>query len=50
MFSATFPPHVEGLARQSLYKPVEVVIGDSGSAATNVGRREEGEMGVLRYG
>ncbi|KAF4662922.1 atp-dependent rna helicase [Perkinsus chesapeaki] len=36
MFSATFPPHVEGLARQSLYKPVEIVIGDSGSAAVNV--------------
>ncbi|KAF4656622.1 atp-dependent rna helicase, partial [Perkinsus olseni] len=36
MFSATFPPHVEGLARQSLHKPVEVVIGDPGSAAANV--------------
>ncbi|KAF4714490.1 atp-dependent rna helicase, partial [Perkinsus olseni] len=32
----TFPPHVEGLARQSLHKPVEVVIGDPGSAAANV--------------
>ena len=29
MFSATFPAHVEGLARKSLTKPVEIVIGTS---------------------
>lgn len=30
MFSATFPPHVEGMARKHLQKPLEIVVGDGG--------------------
>lgn len=31
MFSATFPPHVEGLAKKHLQKPLEIVVGDGGA-------------------
>ena len=30
MFSATFPPHVEGIAKKHLQKPLEIVVGDGG--------------------
>ena len=36
MFSATFPPHIEGLARKSLQKPVEIVVGGNEGVSSNI--------------
>ena len=36
LFSATFPPHVEALARKVLVKPLEISVGAVGGAAGNI--------------
>lgn len=36
MFSATFPRNVENLAKNILYKPIEVIVGTRGQAAKNI--------------
>ena len=36
LFSATFPPHVEALARKVLIKPLEITVGAVGGAAGNI--------------
>ncbi|XP_026189640.1 uncharacterized protein LOC34617984 [Cyclospora cayetanensis] len=36
LFSATFPSHIESLARRILYKPIEVVVGEKGRTAAKV--------------
>jgi ATP-dependent RNA helicase DDX46/PRP5 len=36
MFSATFPPHVEGLARRVLTRPLEIVVGGKAKAAAEI--------------
>lgn len=36
MFSATFPPHIEGLAKKILVKPVEIVVGERGQTAQRI--------------
>ncbi|PFH33814.1 DEAD/DEAH box helicase domain-containing protein [Besnoitia besnoiti] len=36
LFSATFPPHIEALARRILQKPVEIIVGEKGRTAANV--------------
>jgi ATP-dependent RNA helicase DDX46/PRP5 len=36
MFSATFPPHVESLARKHLQKPLEIVIGGGAEVGPNI--------------
>ena len=36
MFSATFPPHVQGLAKQHLKKPLQITVGAVGGSASNV--------------
>ena len=36
MFSATFPTHVEGLARRALSKPLEIVVGGKTKAAAEI--------------
>ena len=36
MFSATFPTHVEALARGILHKPIEIVIGEKGRTAAHI--------------
>ncbi len=46
MFSATFPPHVEGLARQHLKKPLEILVGDGG--AGTVGSNIQQSVDVLK--
>ena len=46
MFSATFPPHVETLARQHLYKPLEITVGDGGAGV--VGSNIQQSVEVLR--
>ena len=46
MFSATFPPHIEGLARQHLSKPLEIVVGDGGVGV--VGANIQQSVEVLR--
>ena len=46
LFSATFPPHVEGIARQHLQKPLEILVGDGG--AGTVGSNIQQNVDVLR--
>lgn len=46
MFSATFPPHVETLARQHLSKPLEISVGDGGAGV--VGANIHQNVQVLR--
>ena len=43
MFSATFPPHVEGIAKKHLVKPLEILIGDggAGTVGTNIQQNVE---------
>ena len=36
MFSATFPTHVEGLARRALVKPLEIIVGGKTKAAAEI--------------
>merc|ERR1719389_1251418 len=36
MFSATFPPHIEGLAKKLLHKPIEVTVGERGKTASKI--------------
>ena len=45
MFSATFPPHVESLARKHLHKPLEIVIG----GGAEVGRNIQQHVVVLKH-
>ena len=45
MFSATFPPHVESLARKHLLKPLEIVIG----GGAEVGRNIQQHVVVLKH-
>ena len=46
MFSATFPPHIEGVAKQYLQKPLEILVGDGG--AGTVGSNIQQHVEVLR--
>ena len=46
MFSATFPPHVEGIAKRNLVKPLEILIGDGG--AGTVGTNIQQDVEVLK--
>ena len=46
LFSATFPPHVEGIARQHLQKPLEIIVGDGG--AGTVGSNIQQSVEVLK--
>jgi len=41
MFSATFPPHIEGLAKKLLHKPLEIVIGQRGGTASRIVQKVE---------
>lgn len=41
MFSATFPPHIEGLAKKLLHKPLEIVIGQRGGTAARIVQKVE---------
>ncbi|OXB72212.1 UNVERIFIED_CONTAM: hypothetical protein H355_014953 [Colinus virginianus] len=48
MFSATFPPHIEALARRILRKPLEIIVGEKGRTASTVQQYvEDGEQPLL---
>ncbi len=36
LFSATFPQHVEGLARKVLTRPLEIIVGGRAKAASEI--------------
>eukprot|EP01054_Gregarina_sp_Poly1_P010339 Gregarina_sp_Poly_1__10338@NODE_734_length_6557_cov_123_557627_g549_i0_p1_GENE_NODE_734_length_6557_cov_123_557627_g549_i0NODE_734_length_6557_cov_123_557627_g549_i0_p1_ORF_typecomplete_len1175_score228_12DEAD/PF00270_29/5_4e54DEAD/PF00270_29/9_1e02DEAD/PF00270_29/1_5e03Helicase_C/PF00271_31/9_2e28ResIII/PF04851_15/5_3e12ResIII/PF04851_15/8_3e03ERCC3_RAD25_C/PF16203_5/1e09Flavi_DEAD/PF07652_14/0_013AAA_19/PF13245_6/2_5e03AAA_19/PF13245_6/0_24AAA_19/PF13245_6/1_3e03SecA_DEAD/PF07517_14/1_8e04SecA len=41
MFSATFPSHIENLAKKALYKPLEIIVGCKGRTAAAVTQKVE---------
>ena len=36
MFSATFPTHIQALAKKTMKKPLQIVVGEVGKAAANI--------------